>query len=58
MPPTFAALGTTTQYMSDNGIVEFAAKHIEEKKQKSVGFYRLTTPVIMTIDIDIIKDCI
>lgn len=55
VPPTFSALGTTTQYMSENGYVEFAAKQLEEKKQKSVGFYRFTAPVIMTIDIDIIK---
>ena len=58
MPPKLSELGTTTQYMSENGYVEFAAKHIEKKKQKTVGFYRLTAPVIMTIDIDIIKDCI
>lgn len=44
--------------MSENGYVEFAVKQLEVKKQKSVGFYRLTAPVIMTIDIDIIKDCI
>ena len=57
VPPTFSEFGSTAHYMSEDGYVQFAKKHLVDKNEKSVGFYRLTSPVIMTIDVDIIKDC-
>ena len=55
VPPSILEFGTTKQYFYGEGVKDFANEELVKKKRRTVAFYRLTTPVYMTIDPELIK---
>ena len=55
VPPKLLTFGTTGQYLTGEGVKEFAHNELLKKNRRTIGFYRLTTPVIFTIDPELIK---
>ena len=53
--PRLLTFGKCDQYLSGEGVKEFAYEELVKKNRKTIGFYRLTTPVIFTVDPDLIK---
>ena len=53
--PSILEFGTTKQYFYGEGVKDFANEELVKKKRRTVAFYRLTTPVYMTIDPELIK---
>ena len=44
-------------FMRDDGVPEFAKAELLDKNRKTFGYYRAMTPVIQTVDVDLIKSC-
>merc|ERR1711935_826954 len=48
--PRLLSFGTAGHYVSDNGYPEFAKAQLLDQDRKTVGYYRVTSPVVMTVD--------
>jgi len=55
LTPKIWTLGTFGQYMAEDGYINWAKEELLEKNRKSVAFYRGTTPIILTVDPDLIQ---
>ena len=55
VPPSLLEGGTMKQYFYGEGVKDFAIEELVKKKRRTIAFYRLTTPVYMTIDPELIK---
>ena len=53
--PSILSFGTAGHYVKENGYPEFAKKELLDKDRKTIGLYRATSPVIVTVDIDLIQ---
>jgi len=53
--PKLLTFGTTGQYLTGEGVKNFAYDELLNKNRRTIGFYRLTTPVIFTVDTELIK---
>jgi len=53
--PSIFKFGTAAHYGSANGMKNFAQSELVDKGRKSVAYYRITSPVVLTIDKDIIQ---
>ena len=54
MPPSFP-FGTAGHYAADDAYPEFGEKELIAKNRKTVAYYRIFTPIIYTIDTELIK---
>ena len=52
--PRLLSFGTAGHYVSDNGYPEFAKAQLLDQDRKTVGYYRVTSPVVMTVDTGLI----
>ena len=55
LTPSILSFGTAGHYVKENGYPEFAKKELLDKDRKTIGLYRATSPVIVTVDIDLIQ---
>jgi len=55
LTPSLLSFGTSGHYAVDNGFNELADKELKDKNRKTVGYYRLTSPVVLTIDTELIN---
>ncbi|CAG5105567.1 Oidioi.mRNA.OKI2018_I69.chr1.g2244.t1.cds [Oikopleura dioica] len=55
LTPSLLTFGTAGHYAVDNGFNELADKELKDKNRKTVGYYRLTSPVIFTVDHELIN---
>ena len=53
--PSIFQFGTAAHYGAENGMKNFAQSELVEKGRKSVAYYRITTPIVLTIDKEIIQ---
>jgi cytochrome P450 len=54
LSPSLMTFGSSGHYLRANGIVELADEELRKKNRKTVGFYRLLSPVVLTIDLDVL----
>lgn len=54
LPPSFP-FGTAGHYAADGAFPEFTQKELMDKNRKTVAYYRLLDPIILTIDTELIK---
>merc|ERR1711892_330803 len=52
--PRLLSFGTAGHYVSDNGYPEFAKAQLLDQDRKTVGYYRVTSPGVMTVDTGLI----
>ena len=52
--PRLLSFGTAGHYVADNGYPEFAKAQLLDQDRKTVGYYRAISPVVMTIDTQLI----
>ena len=55
IPPKISTLGTMKQYFGTNKYFEWAEDELLKKNRWTVGFYRGTTPTILTVDEELIR---
>jgi hypothetical protein len=55
LTPSLLSFGTSGHYAVDNGFNELADRELKDKNRKTVGYYRLTSPVVLTIDTELIN---
>ena len=55
IPPVWGQFGTTWHYTIDNGQPKFGQQELLDKNRKSVAFYRMFSPIVATVDEDLIK---
>ena len=55
LTPSLLTFGTAGHYAVENGFNELADKELKDKNRKTVGYYRLTSPVIFTVDHELIN---
>jgi len=55
LTPSLLSFGTCGHYATDNGFNELADRELKDKNRKTVGYYRLTSPVVLTIDTELIN---
>ena len=55
IPPKISTLGTMNQYFGTNKYFEWAENELLKKNRRTVGFYRGTTPTILTVDDELIR---
>ena len=54
--PRLLSFGTMKHYLSNNAYPEFAKKELLEKDRKTIGLYRVTTPIIVSVDTLLIQE--
>jgi len=54
LSPYLMTFGSSGHYARANGIVELADEELRKKNRKTIGFYRLLSPVVFTIDLDVL----
>ena len=54
--PSLLSFGTMKHYLSNNAYPEFAKKELLEKDRKTIGLYRVTTPIIISVDTLLIQE--
>ena len=54
LSPSLMTFGSSGHYARANGIVELADEELRKKNRKTIGFYRLLSPVVFTIDLDVL----
>jgi cytochrome P450 len=54
LSPSLLTFGSSGHYARENGLVELADEELRKKNRKTVGFYRILSPVVFTIDVDLL----
>lgn len=54
LTPSLLTFGTCGHYARENGLVELADEELRAKNRKTVGFYRLLSPVVLSVDVDLL----
>lgn len=55
IPPKLSTIGTMSQYFGTDTYVQWAEEELLKKNRHTVGFYRATTPTILTVDEELIR---
>jgi hypothetical protein len=53
--PAFMEFGTSMHYSKEDGLKNFGKAELADKNLKTIAFYRFTSPIVLTIDPELIK---